>query len=94
LFDGILFGNDEQFLFKIGEMPTEFEGMLSEDTDFRELEGDIYYQGIKVTSAPNKKFYVYVDETKQKHHIIQVNNIDDFKQLKKSTLFDNVTRYN
>lgn len=94
LFDGMLFGNDEQFLFKIGEMPTEFEGTLSEDTDFRELEGDIYYQGTKVTSAPNKKFYVYVDETGQKHHIIQVNNIDDFKQLKKSTLFDNVARYN
>ena len=94
LFDGVLFGNDEQFLFKIGEMPTEFEGSLSEDTDFRELEGNIYYQGTKITSAPNKKFYVYVDETGQKHHIIQLNNIDDFKQLRKSTLFDNVVRYN
>ena len=44
IFEFDLFGNDEQFLFKIGEMPTEFEGTLSEDTDFRELEGDIYYQ--------------------------------------------------
>ena len=94
LFDGVLFGNDEQFLFKIGQMPTEYTGNLSESTDFRVLEGNVYYQGIKVGSAQNKKFYTYVDETGKKHHIIQLNTADDFKQIKRSTLFDNVVRYN
>lgn len=94
LFDGVLFGNDEQFLFRIGPMPTEFNGQLSESTDFRVLEGNVYYQGVKVGSAENKKFYTYVDETGGKHHIIQLNTTDDLRQLRRSTLFDNVVRYN
>ena len=94
LFDGVLFGNNEQFLFRIGPMPGEYTGNLSESTDFRVLEGDVYYQGEKVCSAENKKFYTYIDETGGKHHIIQLNTTDDLKELKKSSLFDNVVRYN
>ena len=94
LFDGILFGNNEQFLFRIGPMPGEYTGNLSESTDFRVLEGDVYYQGEKVCSAENKKFYTYIDETGGKHHIIQLNTTDDLKELQKSSLFDNVVRYN
>jgi hypothetical protein len=75
-------------------MPGEYTGNLSESTDFRVLEGDVYYQGEKVCSAENKKFYTYIDETGGKHHIIQLNTTDDFKELRKSSLFDNVVRYN
>jgi hypothetical protein len=75
-------------------MPQEYSGQLSESTDFRILEGNVYYKGVKVCSESNKKFYTYIDENRGKHHIIQLNTVDDFKELKRSTLFDNVIRYN
>lgn len=94
LFDAVLFGNDEQFLVKIGDLPTELTGKLSESTDFRSLEDTIYYQGMKVCSSNNKKFFTYLDKDGNKHHIIQIKNADDFRELRKSSLFDNVIRYN
>lgn len=94
LFDAILYGNSEQFLVKIGNIPTELSGQLSESTDFRTVDGNVYYNGIKIGSSENKKFYTYVDETGGKHHLILVNTVDDLRQIRKSTLFDNVIRYN
>ena len=94
LFDAVLYGNNEQFLVKIGNIPTDLSGQLSESTDFRTVDGKVYYNGIKIGSSENKKFYTYVDENGGKHHLIQVNTADDLRQIRKSTLFDNVIRYN
>ena len=94
LFDAILFGNNEQFLVKIGQIPTDVSGQISQSTDFREINGRVYYQGNDLGSSENKRFFTYIDENGGKHHIIQVSTIDDFRNLKKRSLFDNVIRYN
>lgn len=95
LFDGILYGDNEQFLFKIGDVPTnDLVGTFSESTDFREIEGKIYYNGIKIGSSENKRFFTYVDEAGKKHHIIQLKTADDLREIRHSSLFDNVVRYN
>lgn len=93
MFDIAMWGNGEEFLVKFGELPEITEGLLSESNDFVEIDGNIYFNGIKVGSSQNKKFWTYVDIKGQKHNIIQVNTADDFREIKKSSVFDNVIHY-
>ena len=93
LFDIAMYGEGETFLIKFGEMPEVNEGILSKSKDFVEVDGNVYFNGIKIGSTENKTFWTYNDVNGGKHHIIQVNTADDFREIRKSSVFDNVITY-
>ena len=89
LFDGT--GNKLYVKLRTPNIPDLYNNS-SPNSDYKIIEGDVYFNGKEVCSADGKQFITYIDDYGDSHNIAIVDSIDRLKELINSKKFTTVQR--
>lgn len=64
----------------------------SPNSDYKTIEGDIYFDGKEICSADGKQFITYLDEDGKQRDVVIVDSVDRLQELKNSKVFPLVQR--
>lgn len=90
-YDACAFTTDnKKVLILVGNRTENRERLAqtSKSADFRNIDGDIYYNDNRICSSQGKTFREIIDDEGQKHYVIQVDTFDRLYELSKTGWID------
>lgn len=64
----------------------------SPNSDYKTIEGDVYFEGEEICSSDGKQFITYTDDDGNNHNIAIIDSIDRVKELLNSKVFTTIQR--
>lgn len=87
-YDAVLYDDTGKKLFV--KYKTKDDINCFPNDNYKEIEGDIYYNGKKLFSSEGKKFVTYIDSNGNEHDTVIVDNSDRIKEIQNSKVFNNI----
>lgn len=84
LFDGI--GNKLYVKLRTPQV-TDLYTNSSPNSDYKIIEGDVYFEGEEICSAEGKQFITYIDENGDQRNVVIIDTVDRLKELENSKAF-------
>ena len=84
LFDGT--GNKLYVKLRTPQVTNLYDNS-SPNSDYKTIEGDVYFNGEEICSADGKQFITYFDENGEQRNVVIIDAIDRLKELENSKVF-------